>query len=239
MPPTADATALYEEGRLGDAIAALDGALRDDPADTRSRTFLFELLCFAGDFSRAAKQLDAISASGPDATISTAWYKEALRAAEQRRDMFRSGEFPDEGDDLPGPGGTLNGEAFERIRDVDPRIGTRLEVLVGGRYTWIPFRHLERVAIEPPQRLRDLYWIPAEIEGTLEVGAQSSTVLLPVMTPSAADHSDELVRLGRVNDWQELDDRQEAPVGRKLLAVDEEEISLLEIRELEFHHPES
>lgn len=235
----ADARALYEEGRLGDAIAALDGALRDDPADTRSRTFLFELLCFAGDFGRAAKQLDAISASGPDAAVSTAWYKEALRAAEQRRDMFRSGELPDDEDDIDGPGGTINGEPFDRIRDVDPRIGGRLEVYVGGRYTWIPFRHLERVSIEPPQRLRDLYWIPAEIEGTMEVGAQSSSVLLPVMTPLAADHPDELVRLGRVNDWQDLEAGGEAPIGRKLLAVDDEELSLLEIRELAFHHPES
>lgn len=238
MPPTADARALYQEGRLSDAIAALDTALREDPADARNRTFLFELLCFAGNFSRAARQLDAISASGPEALVSTAWYKEALQAAEQRREMFASGDLP-EADDGASPGGTLNGDPFEQIRDVDPRIGPRLEVFVGGRYSWIPFRHLERVSIEPPHKLRDLYWIPAEIEGTLELGARSSTVLLPVMTPFAAEHSDELVRLGRVNDWQELDDGQEAPVGRKLLAVDGGEISLLEVRELAFHHPES
>jgi protein involved in temperature-dependent protein secretion len=40
------------------------------------------------------------------------------------------------------------------------------------------------------------------------------------------------VRLGRVTDWVEVDGA-EVPVGQKLLLVDGEEISILEIRELE------
>jgi type VI secretion system protein ImpE len=57
-------------------------------------------------------------------------------------------------------------------------------------------------------------------------------VLLPVLTPDAATHPDAEVRLGRVTDWVEVDGA-EVPVGQKLLLVDGEEISILEIRELE------
>jgi predicted component of type VI protein secretion system len=48
-------TELYCQGRLNDAIQALSAELRDHPTDTRRRTFLFELLCFAGEYERADK----------------------------------------------------------------------------------------------------------------------------------------------------------------------------------------
>jgi type VI secretion system protein ImpE len=48
-----NAAELYREGRLDEAIEALGQALRDSPEDTRRRTFLFELLCFAGNYDRA------------------------------------------------------------------------------------------------------------------------------------------------------------------------------------------
>jgi type VI secretion system protein ImpE len=40
------------------------------------------------------------------------------------------------------------------------------------------------------------------------------------------------VRLGRVTQWQVLDDDVEAPIGQKLLLVDGEEFPILELREL-------
>lgn len=229
----------YREGRLSDAIATLNDALKSDPTDLRSRTFLFELLCFSGAYDRARKQLDAISTSDPEAHLSTAWYQEALLAQEQRLEMFETGALPESEGEPPPSSGTLNGEPFQDLRDGDPRIGPRLEAIVGGRYTWIPFEHLARVDVEPPQRLRDLFWIPAQIEGTSEVGRLTNEVLLPVMTPLASRHPDELVRLGRVTEWEELTSGDAAPVGQKLLLVDGEEYPILEVRELRFHRQES
>lgn len=49
------ARTLYEAGQLEEAIAALGADLRGDPTDLRRRTFLFELLCFAGEYDRAEK----------------------------------------------------------------------------------------------------------------------------------------------------------------------------------------
>ena len=48
---------LYQAGHLNEAIKALSAELRDSPTDSKRRTFLFELLCFAGEYERADKQL--------------------------------------------------------------------------------------------------------------------------------------------------------------------------------------
>ena len=40
------------------------------------------------------------------------------------------------------------------------------------------------------------------------------------------------MRLGRVTEWEALDDDSEAPIGQKLLLVDDEEFPILEVREL-------
>ena len=59
------AAELYKSGQLAEAIAAAGDEVKRHPADAARRGFLAELLCFAGDFDRADKQLDAIGASGP------------------------------------------------------------------------------------------------------------------------------------------------------------------------------
>ena len=228
-----DARQAYQEGRLTDAISAVNEALRNDPTDVGARTFLFELLCFSGDLDRAVKQLHAIGSTDPEAHLSTAWYQEAIRAEEMRQGMFQKGELPESGSPPRPVSGRLNGKPFEDLRDADPRIGPRFEVLVGGRYTWIPMEHVARLSAGPPQKLRDLFWIPAQIEAKADLGSHSGDVLLPGMTPLASQHEDELVRLGRVTEWAELDTGEEYPIGGKLLLVDGEEWPLLELRELE------
>jgi type VI secretion system protein ImpE len=81
---------LYEAGRLDDAIDALSARLRESPLDSRSRTFLFELLCFAGDFERAEKHLDLLADLSPDAKVGAFVYRTALHASRERLEMFET-----------------------------------------------------------------------------------------------------------------------------------------------------
>ncbi len=233
-----NAETLLREGRLSEAIDALNEVLRQDPTDLRSRLFLFELLCFSGGYERARKQLSAAITADPEAAVATVWYQEALRAEEQRQDMFKTGELPDEGDS-PGPvSGTLNGDPFEDLRDADPRIGPRLEVIVGGRYTWLPLEHVASLTMEPPAKLRDLFWAPGELQAGEALGGYGGDALFPALTPLAWQHPDEAVRLGRVTEWIELDSGEERPVGQKMLLVDGEDFPLLEVRELIINTPD-
>jgi type VI secretion system protein ImpE len=228
-----NATELYRAGRLDEAIQALGAALRENPADAQRRTFLFELLCFAGQYDRAEKQLAMLADGGPEAEIGTLVYRGALNAERTRQEMFEAERLP-EGGRTPRPvGGTLNGRPFETFTDADPRIGARLEVLAAGQYLWIPLEHVESIRTEPPRQLRDLLWAPALVRTgpsfrELELGE----VLIPVLTPLAWRHAEDEVRLGRVTDWEERADGTGIPVGQKLFLVDGEEIPLLEIREL-------
>jgi type VI secretion system protein ImpE len=228
-----DATELYRAGRLDEAISALGEALRSHPTDVRRRAFLFELLSFAGAYDRAEKQLDVLAGADRDAELGTLLYRSALHAERIRQDMFRTGDLP-RGGPAPRPvRGTLNGQPFEQLADADPRIGARLEVYAAGQYTWLPFEHIESVRIQPPARLRDLIWIPALVRPAermqrLELGE----LLVPALTPLAWQHADSDVRLGRVTEWQALEDGSQIPAGQKLLLVDGEEFPILEVREL-------
>jgi type VI secretion system protein ImpE len=228
-----DANELYRAGRLDEAIQTLGASLRDNPTDTKRRTFLFELLCFAGEYERAEKQLDALSQGGKNAQLGALLYQGALHAERTREDMFKANSYPR--GPAPRPvSGTLNGQPFDSLTDADSRIGARLEVFAGGEYTWIPLEQLASIRIEAPKRLRDLLWVPAIVRPAAGYkGLELGEVLVPALAPLSARHADQEVRLGRVTAWQELDDGAQAPIGQKLLLVDDEEFPILEVRELE------
>lgn len=223
---------LYAAGRLDSAIETLGAELRSHPTDAQRRTFLFELLSFAGQYDRAEKQLDVLARGGTDAEVAVLPYRAALQAERVREHMFSTGDFP--AGAAPAPvAGTLNGRPFLSIEDADPRVGARLEVMAGGRYLWIPFAYVASVTIEPPRMLRDLRWAPARVATSASVREMElGEVLLPVLSPAAWRRDDPELRLGRAADWEELPDGAFAPIGQKLLLVDGEPIPLLELREL-------
>jgi type VI secretion system protein ImpE len=224
---------LYQAGRVDEAIQTLGSTLRSNPADVRARTFLFELLCFAGEYDRAARQLDVVADSSKEAGLGAMLYRSALHAERTRQELFLSvgqvgGEAPP-----TAVTGTLNGEPFQTIEDADPRIGARLEVFAAGQYTWVPFADLAEVRMEEPRRLRDLLWAPARVKaGARMRDFEFGEVLIPAVAPLSWQHADWQVRLGREIDWQTLPDGEELPLGPKMLLIDGELIPILEVREL-------
>ncbi len=233
-----NARSLYREGRLDEAVEALNAELRTDPTNLRSRTFLFELLCFTGAYDRAEKQLDVIARSGRDAEMGAWVYRSALHAERVRQTMFDTGDLPAGGSPPPRPvSGTLNGEAFASLEDADPRIGARLEIFAAGQYTWLPLEHLDGVRFEAPKQLRDLLWARAQVVPAPEFRAMElGEVLVPVLSPSTYRSEDGAIRLGRVTDWVDDGRGGQRPVGQKLFLVDGEPVPLLEIRELTISH---
>jgi type VI secretion system protein ImpE len=230
------ATDLFQAGRLEEAVQALGAELRTDPTDSKRRTFLFELLCFAGEYDRAEKQLDILADSSREAAMGSLLYRSALQAERTRRRMFESGEFPR--GEAPPIAGQLDERECESIEDADPRLGARLEVYAAGAYLWIPYEHIASVEIQPPARLRDLLWIPAMLHtGPAFKGREMGEVLLPVLTPLAWKQPDGAVRLGRQTEWQEAPDAQMIPAGQKMFLADGEEYPILEVRRLRFPAP--
>jgi len=227
---------LFRTGQLADALKALSSEVRDNPTDARRRTFLFELLCFAGEYERGDKQLEVLGQAGPSSEIGVLLYRSALYAERQRQDLFSRGEYPQRPDSPEPPlTGTFNGKPFGALSDADPRIGARLELYAAGNYLLLPLKHVAAIQIEPPKRLRDLLWTPAAVRTTPAFkGAELGEVLLPVLAPFSWQHADDAVRLGRATVWEQREGYpEEVPFGQKMWLVDDEEIPFLELRSLE------
>ena len=226
---------LLREGKLDEAVQALGEHLRENPADTRGRTFLFELLCFRGEYDRASSHLKLLGSQSKDAGVGALLYEGALNAERLREGMFRD-------DDLPAPlpdgasvlNGSLNGRSFTSLADADPRIGARLEIFAGGDYLWIPLSQVASIEMKAPARLRDLLWASAVLRmGPAYQQRDLGEVLLPVLCPLSFQHPDDQVRLGRVTEWCSDEQGREFPFGQKMLLVDGEEFPFLEVRKLE------
>jgi type VI secretion system protein ImpE len=231
---------LYRAGRLNDAIKALGAELRDNPTDFRRRTFLFELLCFAGEYERADKQLEVLAQAGPESEMGVLLYRSALFAERQRQDVFERGDFPSApspDDDSASRSGTANGKSFADFSDADPRVGAKLEIFAAGNYLLLPLEHVASIEIPQPSKLRDLIWTPAAVRTTPAFkGTELGEVLLPVLAPFSWRHPDEAVRLGRMTVWETPQGGEyQVPYGQKMWVVDEEEIPFLELRALEFN----
>ena len=227
------AQSLFQAGRLDDAIGALSAELRSNPTDVQRRTFLFELLCFAGNFDRAEKQLDILSQGGQQAAMGTLLYQSALHAERTRQAMFANDTLPI-ASAAPAPvSGTINGKPFSSIEDGDPRVGPRLELFAAGQYTLIPFSQLESVQMQPPRRLRDLLWAPVLVKTASSFkGVELGEVMMPVMAPGSSQDEEDSIRLGRSTAWIALEDGREAPIGQRVLRIDGDEMPLLEVRDL-------
>jgi type VI secretion system protein ImpE len=224
---------LFESGKVREAQKELTSYLRDHPTDAAQRTFLFELLCFSGDYDRAEKQLSVLAEGSPDRELGAVLYYSALHAEKTRHSVFEKQEFSKEPAALSS--GTLNGKPFRSLRDADPDIGARLEVFAAGAYLWIPFEHIASLEMDAPKRLRDTLWTPALVRtGPSFKGTDIGEVLIPAIYPFSWKHPDESVWLGRVTDWAADDEGNEYPSGQKMWLLDGEEIPFLEVRSLEF-----
>jgi type VI secretion system protein ImpE len=225
---------LFQAGKLNEAVQALGVEVRDNPTDVRRRTFLFELLCFQGEYDRAEKHLNVLADATPDARMGAVLYFSALHAERVRLDTFQKKDYPPIAGLANDRAGTLNGKPFESFEDADPRVGARLEVFAAGAHLWIPLAHVESIEMEPPKKLRDLLWIPALVRtGPAFKGTELGEVLLPVLAPFSSKRSDDNIRLGRATEWAETDG-QVLPFGQRVFDVDGEEVPILEIRKVEF-----
>jgi type VI secretion system protein ImpE len=233
-----DAQTLFKAGKLTEAVSALTAYLRDNPTDLKSRTFLFELLCFTGDFERAEKQLSIVEQEGSkDSMLGTLLYKAALNAEKTRQEMFETKTFPQPTGKPTAPiRGKLNGKEFGSLRDADPHIGEKLEVFAAGDYLWISFHDIAAIKLEEPKKLRDLFWAPARLStGPTFRSRDLGEILLPAIAALSWQHDNDEVRLGRVTDFCQDEAGDTAPYGGKVLLVDEEEVALMDVRELEIY----
>ena len=153
-------------------------------------------------------------------SLLAAGHGESARSAELRARAFEEAEASS---------GTLNGEPFEWVADADSRLGPVLEAIVNGRYYWIPFARLAAVTLEEPEDLRDLVWMPAQLQ--FENGGEVIG-LIPTRYPGSEQSEDGLIVLARKTAWEEVAPDAHHGLGQRIIATDSGETPLLELREL-------
>lgn len=126
--------------------------------------------------------------------------------------------------------GSIDGRAFQWIADGDTRLGPVLEVIMNGRYYWMPFDTLRRIEIEAPSDLRDVVWLPAHL---LFANGGDAVALLPTRYPGSETAVDPLLRLSRRTEWHEDGSGGFEGLGQRLLTTDIDEIAMMDAREIE------
>lgn len=134
-------------------------------------------------------------------------------------------------DDVPDMPCHFNDEAWDWIADGDSRFGPTFEAIVGGRYGLLPFDAVERISCEGVRDLRDVVWLPVEIDMR---SGQSISGFIPARYPGSERSPDPLIQLGRSTQWQDHDWGQTGLGQRLWGGSGEEDRGLLGLRSLEF-----
>ena len=254
---------LLDAGELSSAIAQVGGELKADPGDPQKRTFLFELLCCAGDLDRAAKQLDVLGQENADAEVAVQPFRNVLEGEKKRRLLFTEGRMPGLPKSVPAYT-RLHLEAINRIRECHYEEARALleeaeaaRPPVRGTINGEQFDDLKDAddAIGPFLEiitLNNYSWVPWEAVRSVAiqpprhlrdlVWARAEVelnigplgeVFIPVLYAQTYLHQDDRVRLGRMTDWRSDVAGLALGEGQRLLIAGARDWPLLSVRELE------
>lgn len=259
---------LVKAGRLTEALSALQQQVRSQPADPKLRVFLFQLLAVLGQWDKALTQLNVAADLDAGTLLMAQICRDALEAEAFRAEVFagkrqplvfgqppewvglllQSNQMSAEGrhepaarlreqafEAAPAVGGTANGEPFEWLADSDMRLGPVLEAIIQGRYFWVPLMHVREIKIEPPTDLRDLVWVEAMFTWT---NGGTSPGLIPTRYPGSESAPDTSIVMARRTEWDTRPDGASVGFGQRVLATDNNEYPLLEIRHVHLGQPD-
>jgi len=85
---------LLREGKLDEALAALQTQVRTKPADAKLRVFLFQLLAVQGSWERALTQLNVAGELDAGTLAMVQTYREAIRCELLRAEIFAGKRSP-------------------------------------------------------------------------------------------------------------------------------------------------
>jgi type VI secretion system protein ImpE len=252
----------FRAGNLAACLQELQAEIRQNSADPKRRIFLAQLLMLLGQWDRAVTQLNVIGEMDSTALPMARAYRAAIECELLRAQVFAGKRSPlvfgdpqpwmalllsalaadgqgEHGraaavraqalEEAPATAGTLNGEAFEWIADADQRLGPVFEVLLNGAYYWVPVHRVSKISIEAPADARDLIWIPAQFTWTNEGEAMG---FIPARHPGSEAAEDDLIRLARKTEWQEMAPDSFQGLGQRLISTDADEYGLLAVREI-------
>jgi type VI secretion system protein ImpE len=257
------AQALIKEGRLAEALAALQAQVRSEPSNPRHRIFLFQLLCVMGQWGRALTQLNVAGELDAAALAMVQTYREAIQCEALRAEIFAGKRAPL----IFGEPQDWLGLMVEALR-LDAIDGARAAALREQAYEAAPATSgsIDGEAfawlMDADRRLGPVleavvngryFWIPFGRIARIEIdppsdlrdtvwtaatftwasGAQAAG-LIPTRYDGSADSGDDAVRLARRTEWE-----NERGLGQRMFAGDGADYALMDVRAIAFDAAES
>jgi type VI secretion system protein ImpE len=254
------AEALLREGRLDDALKALQDAVRKSPADPKLRVFLFQLLAVRGEWDKSLTQLNVAADLDPATLLMAQVCRPALECEALRSAIFSGERTPlvmgepqewlgwmIQANQLTAGGNHAAAEEL-RARALDAAPATP-GTIDGKPFEWIADADSRLGPILEAVVEGRYYWIPFSnismilIEKPSDlrdvvwapahfrwVGGGETVGLIPARYAGSESSPDSAVRLGRRTDWEQRGEGTYIGVGQRLLATDEGEHPLLETR---------
>ncbi len=255
---------LLKAGHLSAAVEQLNQEVRARPTDIQRRTFLFELLCFAGDYPRAERQLDVLGHQSAMAEIGVQVYRHILTAEQARQRLFSEGMQPNFVFSPPSYV-HLHLEALHQLCNHQPAQALALleqaqhsQASLKGSLARQPFTawrdgddllapFLEVIVHDkyvwfPFEQIKRLHILtPKRLRDLLWVPATLEAhigpvgeVFLPVLYPDSHRHADDRVKLGRITDWTDMGGGVTRGAGQHLFFIDGQDRGILEVQDIEF-----
>jgi type VI secretion system protein ImpE len=250
------------DGDLQGAVAELQDQIRQHPEESRYRVFLFQLLTVLGQWERALNQLRVLEKLDGATWSMVQMYTAAIQCEALRSEIFAGRQTPlifgeppawmaslvealrltaddrhDQAAELrrwafeqaDPSAGTINDQPFEWIADADSRLGPVLEIIINGRYYWAPFQQIRLIRISPPEDLRDMVWMPARFAW---VNGGEAVGLIPTRYPGSESAEDAALQMAGTTRWRQVFDGAHHGLGQRMLATDQYDYPLLEVRSI-------
>jgi len=251
-------------GRLDEALEALQGAIRQSPADAKLRRFLFQLHCVLGNWPKALTQLQVLSDMDSESTMLASIFQPVIQCELLRAEVFSGKRSPiifGEPEQWVGLMVQANALIAEnQIKAASELQAQALEAApaVAGSVNGEPFEWMAdsdsrlgpvmETMIEgkycwvPFTRLKKLLIEPPkDLRDLVWIPASfiwtnggNASGFIPARYPGTELVNDSALRLARKTEWSDRGNDVFTGLGQRIFATDQAEIPLFEVRTLEF-----
>ena len=260
-----DAKDLIKAGKLSEARSQLVEDVKSSPGNLNSRTLLFQVQAYAGEWDKALRQLEVITTQDAGRETGVQVYLNLIQAETERIEVFQHKRRPSFLPETPAyfeqyhaAWQKLTDQEFAAAESIFSEIGDRCAKITGtlnGReFTGFSetdtrltgfleaFVH-ERYVWLPLEMLREL--ILPEPQTLLDLlwasaqvtmhGGLTLNCFLPVLYPDSFRHEDDRLKLGRMTDWTNPGPGFQQGIGQHVYQVGDNDVAILEIREAVFN----
>jgi type VI secretion system protein ImpE len=251
-------------GRLDDALAALQNAIRQAPADAKLRRFLFQLQCVLGNWEKALTQLQILSDMDSESMLLASIFQPVIQCELLRAEVFTGkrspivfGE-PEHWVGLMVQANSLIGQGEAKAaRELQTQALEAAPVSNGTLnnepFEWIADADSRLGPIMEAMIDGKYCWVPfSRIKKLLIEPPQdlrdlvwtpasfiwtnggNSAGFIPARYPGSENAGDSALQLSRKTEWKDQGEEIFTGLGQRLFTTDQAEIPLFEVRTVEF-----